>query len=324
MNDLILKYESSESERIDKYLQSLNLENLYSRNLIDLLIAQGDVLVNDKICKKSHKLKNGDQIQLKLPEPQSAAVLPEDIPLNILYEDEYLAIIDKPAGMTIHPAPGNRTGTLVNALLQRYEEIAELDSERPGIVHRLDKDTSGLVLIAKTKKVHFLLTELFRNREIKKYYKAILVGHLKETEGTIENYIERSHKDRKKMIVSSTGRLSVTHYKVEKNYGCFSFVDIELETGRTHQIRVHFSHLGCPVLGDTTYNNLDRTLSQIPANLQRKIKLLLTNKLKRQALHSYKLVFKHPVLESTICVESPLPDDIAYSLDFIKQNFSLE
>ncbi|MCK4700864.1 MAG: RluA family pseudouridine synthase [Bacteroidales bacterium] len=188
----------------------------------------------------------------------------------------------------------------------------------------MDKDTTGLLIVAKDDKTHSLLSQQFQNRQIKKYYKAITVGIPKTAEVTIETYIERSLKDRTKMTVSNSGRIAITHYKIKKYFDFFSLVDIRLETGRTHQIRVHFSHINCPILGDNTYSTLKRTLSIVPFHYQKKIKYLLANHLKRQALHAYKLEFIHPVTGKEIKVEAPLPEDMEYTLNWLKEHFSPE
>jgi len=311
------------NQRIDKYLTSLQIEELYSRSKIDKLILKNHIKVNEAPVKKSYILQLGDVIEIFIPPVKDLSLIPEDIPLEIAYEDNDLVIINKPAGLTVHTAPGNTHGTLVNALLYHFRGKLSSGNDpcRPGIVHRLDKDTSGLILVAKNDRVHSLLSTMFQQRKIDKFYQAITVGIPKESEGTIETFIERSKTNRKKMMVSNSGKTAITHYKIEKYFDFFSIVEIKLETGRTHQIRVHLSHINCPILGDNTYSNLKRTLNFIPSNFHKKVKNLLENHLMRQALHAFKLEFTHPISDEKICVEIPLPDDILYATNWLNQNF---
>ena len=311
------------NQRIDKYLASIQIEELYSRSKIDKLILENHIKVNQVPVKKSYVLQSGDVIEIFIPSAKDLSLIPEDIPLEIAYEDNDLVIINKPAGLTVHPAPGNTHGTLVNALLYHFRGKLSTGNDpcRPGIVHRLDKDTSGLILVAKNDRVHSLLSTMFQQRKIDKFYKAITAGIPKESESTIETFIERSKTNRKKMMVSNSGKTAITHYKIETFFDFFSIVEIKLETGRTHQIRVHFSHINCPILGDNTYSSIKRTLNYIPSNFHKKAKNLLENHLKRQALHAFKLEFIHPISKKKICVEIPLPDDILYALNWLNQNF---
>lgn len=315
--------------RIDKYLISQELEELYSRTYIEHLLECGKITVNGKVqTKKSFLIKINDQIAVQAEEKKidiyEEIPKAENIPIKVIYEDDYLAIIDKAPGITVHPSPGNHNGTLVNALLHHFNENLSNGSSpsRPGIVHRLDKDTSGLLIIAKTNKVHTQLSTMIQNHEIEKKYKALILGTVKEKEGEINLPIGRSFKDRKKMAVSESGKEAITRYKVLEEYEYFSLVDITLITGRTHQIRVHFSHIFCPILGDSTYNSHIQTISRVPVHLQKKIQDLLRNYLKRQALHAYSLKFKHPVTGVELSFESPLPDDINYTISFLTKNFT--
>ena len=319
-----LKYNEKNNQRIDKYLVSLKLEELFSRSFIDKLINSKNIRVNNLPIKKSHLLKSGDEIEITIPKVEDSEIIPENIPLAIVYDDKYLAIVNKPAGLTVHPAPGNASGTLVNALMFHFKENLSkgTDGLRPGIVHRLDKDTSGLLIVAKDNKTHSILSRMFQERMIKKYYKAIIVGIPGKPEGIIETYMDRSKSDRKKMSVSISGKKAITSYKIEQYFNFFSLVQIELKTGRTHQIRVHFSYINCPILGDNTYSNLKRTLNSIPHNFQKKVKYLLANHLKRQALHASKIHFNHPITNKEILIEIPLPDDMQYCLKWLNQYFS--
>ncbi|MBN1949307.1 MAG: RluA family pseudouridine synthase [Candidatus Cloacimonetes bacterium] len=318
-----LKFHEIKPIRLDKYLVNLNLPELYSRSFIEHLITGGFIQVEGKVARKSHLLKDGEEIQIEIPPPPEIKPQPENIPLNVVWEDEYLLIVDKPAGLTVHPAPGNRQGTLVNALLHHYQDqLADGDPLRPGIVHRLDKDTSGLLLVAKDNRTRSLLTSQFQARQINKYYLALTAGLPAREQGIISSRMGRSQTDRKKMMVADTGREAVTHYHVERYFDYFCLMKVRIETGRTHQIRVHLSHINCPVLGDQTYSSLKRILSQIPFQHHKKIKYLLTNHLHRQALHACRLVFQHPVTGNTVDVSSPLPEDIKYCLSWLEHYFS--
>jgi len=311
------------SVRLDKFLVGQNLKQIYSRSLIDKLIENGNIKVDGKTVKKSHPLKYGEEISIDIPTPQKTELVPENIPLNIVYEDDYLAIIDKPAGMTVHPAPGNYSGTLVNALVYHFRNQLSGGGEyfRSGIVHRLDKDTSGLIIVAKTDEVHFRLSEMFQKHEIEKYYRAVTLGIPHSPHNEIRSFIERSKNDRKKMTVSGKGKMAITKFKILKDFIYFAFVEIKLETGRTHQIRVHFSHINTPILGDQTYSGLKRTLNSIPGQFHKKVKYLLAKHLTRQALHAYKLIFFHPITKKKIAMEIPLPEDMEYTLKWLKNNF---
>ncbi|HHE37985.1 MAG TPA: RluA family pseudouridine synthase [Candidatus Cloacimonetes bacterium] len=317
-------YQEETSQRIDKYIVSLNDKRLYSRSFIDRLIKENQIRVNSKPVKKNHHLKKGEIINIEIPERTDLLPEPEDITLNIVYEDESLIIINKQAGLTVHPAPGNPKGTLVNALVYHFKDDLSSgnDKFRPGIIHRLDKNTSGLMIVAKNDRVHYLLSKMFQERKIEKYYQAIVTGVPAKREDTIITFINRSRKDRKKMSVADSGKKAITYYRVIKEFDFFSHLEVKLETGRTHQIRVHMSHLNCPVLGDGTYSNLKRTINQIPVHLQKKVKYLLANHLKRQALHSYRLSFEHPITGRAIDIEIDLPEDMRYTLEWLERNFS--
>ena len=320
-----ISYKEPIPQRIDKYLASLDLAEIYSRAYVDKLISKGNVLVNGKQEKKSYKLQAGDELEISFPEPPKNEIIPQEISLDIVWEDEYLLIVNKPAGLTVHPAAGNPDGTLVNGLVYHFKEKLSKGTGdlRPGIVHRLDKDTSGLLIVAKDDRTHARLSEMFQNRSIEKTYLAITVNAPSQTIGTIDTIIDRSKTDRKKMAVSSSGKRAVTHYEVLQDYDFFSVCRINLETGRTHQIRVHFSHLNCPVLGDITYSSLKRTLNTIPHNFHKKAKHLLANHLKRQALHAHKLKFEHPITGEEIEAEAPIPDDMEYTIKWLEKNFDV-
>lgn len=316
-------YTKDTQQRIDAYLSECGAEELLSRSFIAQLINDNKILVNGNVIKKSYKLQSGDVIEIEIPPRPPADITPQDIPLDIRYEDDDLVIINKPAGLTVHPAPGNPDGTLVNGLMHHFKGnlSSGTHSFRPGIVHRLDKDTSGLLIVAKTDIAHVKLTEMFQKRQIDKYYRAIVCGVPQEAEFTIHQPIDRSRTDRKKMAVLASGRDAITHCAVEEYFDFFTLLNIKLETGRTHQIRVHCAFLNNPILGDETYNSLKRTLTFVPHNMQKKVKYLLANRLHRQALHAWRLSFRHPVTGAQIEVESDVPDDIKQTLSFLERNF---
>lgn len=323
INEIEIKFCNDKPVRIDKFLINCGCDALYSRSQIEKLIAERQITVNDSDIKKSYLLADGDLIRIVIPAAKQTDLQPEDIPLSVLFEDDYFAVIDKPAGLVCHPAPGHVSRTLVNAALYHFKDNLSEGNlpSRPGIVHRLDKDTSGLMIIAKTDQTHKLLTDLFARKEIKKTYLAILCGVPDPPHGTIQQQINRSKSDRKKMTVSDSGRDAVTHYEVLSDFHFYSKVQITLETGRTHQIRVHFAHINCPVLGDRTYNSLKRSLNMIPDNYHKKVKSLLSNHLQRQALHAFRLEFCHPVTSDLLRFEAPLPADMIYTLEWLENNF---
>ncbi|OPX27587.1 MAG: 23S rRNA pseudouridylate synthase, partial [Candidatus Cloacimonas sp. 4484_143] len=318
-----IEYLENEKQRIDKYIVSLELEELYSRSFIDKLLQEEAILVNGKPVKKNYKLTQNDIITIEVPKKKELEIKPQNIPIDIIWEDADIAIVNKPVGLIVHPGAGVQDGTLVNALMFHFNKKLSVqhDPQRPGIVHRLDKDTSGLLIVAKNDRVHSLLSRMFQDRTIKKTYLAITVGVPVKVEDTIRTLIGRSKKDRIKMTVTTDGREAVTHYKIAKYFDFFSLVEVELETGRTHQIRVHFSHINCPILGDNTYSTLKRTLSMVPFHYQKKVKYLLANHLKRQALHAYRLEFEHPITKEIVKAEAPITEDIQYTLNWLEKYF---
>lgn len=329
LKHVVLLSNKDETMRIDKYLSQIDNELLHSRSQIERLIEEQKVKVNNRlVLKKSREIKDGDIIELDINENPVIMALNcpegENIPIDIVYEDEYLIVVDKPAGMTVHPAPGNYKSTLVNALIHYSQGNLSTCAEsfRPGIVHRLDKDTSGLIIIAKNNKMHAKMAKIIQERKITKKYKTILVGSLADNVGTINLPIARSNRNRKKMIVCNEGKEAITKYKVIKNYEHFSYVDVELITGRTHQIRVHFASLNCPVLGDQTYNSLANTLSKIPLPMQKRFKAFNNKNINRQALHAYGLEFIHPATNKLIELYSPLPNDLLNILSYLDKDFT--
>jgi len=280
-------------ERLDRYLgQRLEL----SRTHIQKLIADGFVTVNGQIAKAGLKLNIGDRLRVVLPPPPPSPLTPEAMPLDIIYEDDDLLVIDKPAGLTVHPAPGHTAHTLVNAILARFPRLAALgDSLRPGIVHRLDRDTSGVMVVAKNSSAQAKLTEQFRARSVAKAYLVLVKGHLTPENGVIEAPIGRDPRDRKKMAVVAKGREARTEYRVKKYIGDYTLLEVFPETGRTHQIRVHFAAIGYPVVGDKVYGVRSPFLS-------------------RQFVHAARLGFKLPSSGKYMEFKSELPPDLAQAL----------
>ncbi len=284
----------NQGERIDKFLSS-KLSNI-SRSYIHKLIEDGNITVNQNSVNKKYKLSKNDMINVKIPKPQELEVIAENIPLDIVYEDNDLLIVNKPKNMVVHPAPGNYSSTLVNALLYHCKNsLSGINGViRPGIVHRIDKDTSGLLIVAKNDTSHKELAEQIKNHSFTREYEAVVYGNLKEDTGTINANIARHKTDRKKMaVVPLLGRNAVTHYTVLKRYGNFTHIKLKLETGRTHQIRVHMSYIGHPVVGDEVYAN--------PKNNPFKF-------LKGQCLHAKTIGFIHPTAKEYMEFTSPLPE----------------
>ena len=320
---MIIKYNNNNKIRIDKFLAEQKIKDLYSRSYIDKMIAGGFVRVNNVSVKKGYFLTENDEIEVNLIPKEKNILHGENIPLEILYEDKFMAIVNKQAGLVVHPAAGNQDGTLVNALIYYFgENLSSNDPARPGIVHRLDKETSGLLIVAKTNQAHSAMSELFQSRKIEKHYRAIVVGTPKNESDEITTFINRSLTDRTKMTVSNHGKTAITAFKIIKYFDFFSYLDIHLKTGRTHQIRVHMSHINHPIIGDQTYNSIPRTLQFLPQQLQKKAKYLFANHLKRQALHSFSLKFIHPFTKKEIYVEAPMPDDMEYTLNWLNKHFN--
>jgi 23S rRNA pseudouridine1911/1915/1917 synthase len=306
--------------RVDKYLASCGELDL-SRAFIQQMMADKLVAIDGETVAKNHKLKGGETIRLHIPPPEIPDLTPEDMPLDIEYEDDHLAVINKPAGLVVHPAPGNPSHTLVNALLHHFGRLSSDDSPggmRPGIIHRLDKDTSGLLLVAKSDSVARRLRQQLAGREIIKIYTAVVCGHMPDSKGTIHLPIGRSIRDRKKMTVTNVkSREAITHYTVKERYRSNDLVEVRLETGRTHQIRVHLSHLNRPVLGDPDYGGRHKWLRGIMPEDRRTGKELL-DIIDRQALHATSLGFVHPVTKKRMTVTSGLPQDIERLLDYLR------
>ncbi len=305
-------------ERIDIFL-SREIANV-SRSQIQKWIKNGTITVDQKSVKVNHFVKPFERIDVLIPKSTPQELLAECIPLNIVHEDDSLLVIDKPAGMVVHPAYGHSTGTLVNALLAHGSRLSQENAwERPGIVHRLDKDTSGLLVVAKDDSVHRDLAKQFSEKTTHREYVALVWGKLPNSKGTIETFLSRNPKDRKKISVSGIGKKAVTHYRVEKRYSFLSFLRVSLETGRTHQIRVHLAHIGHPVFGDQTYGGRSRQLAGLNRG-QTSLAVELLERLPRQALHAKTLGFVHPVTRREMKFDSDLPEDLQGVLDILNHS----
>ena len=279
---------TGDGSRLD---QLLSADGALSRSRAAALVRDGAAAVNGRVeTKPSFKPSRGDQIDLTMPETREASVEAENMPLEILYQDAHLAVVIKPAGMVAHPAAGNQAHTLVNALLYHLDGLSGIGGEkRPGIVHRLDKDTSGLMLVAKDDLTHLKLSKMLAERSIEKHYRAVVLGSMKEESGEIEAPIGRSHADRKLMAVTPDGRYALTKWRVLRDMGDRALLDVRIVTGRTHQIRVHMRSIGHPVLGDRLYG-----FKNMP-------------KADRLMLHAYSLAFTHPVTGETMRFVAPCP-----------------
>ncbi len=295
-------------ERIDVYLTH-QIQNA-SRSKVRQAIDEGLVLVNGRRVKPSHVVAPGEAIEITLPRPPRLDAQPENIPLEILFEDDQLLIVNKPAGMVTHPAYGNYTGTLVNALLHHCKRLSEVNTElRPGIVHRLDKDTTGLMVVAKSDAAHHFLARQFSKRTIEREYWALVWGRFQQRAGTIEASLGRSKRDRKKVTVTVDGKHAVTEYEVIKEYEFLSLVRLKLKTGRTHQIRVHLAHVGHPVFGDPAYGGRSATWGGLEGKKAQRAQNLL-KLISRQALHAKTIGFVHPMTKELTRFDSELPADM--------------
>lgn len=298
--ELIVLNEHS-GERIDKFLSAQISE--ITRSSIQKLIIDGGVDVNNQNVTKNYKVKTDDQVVLKIPDPIELEIKPQDIPIEIVYQDDDLLIVNKPKGMVVHPAPGNYEGTLVNALMYKCRDnLSSINGViRPGIVHRIDKNTSGLLIIAKNDMAHFALSEQIKQHSFTRQYEAVVCGRFKATEGKVDAPIGRHHTDRKKMCVTDkNSKNAITHYTVIRQYERYSHIKLRLETGRTHQIRVHMAYIGHPVLGDDVYGKPFKGIDG-------------------QCLHAKKIGFIHPRTKEYLEFDSDLPDYFIDILNKIKQ-----
>jgi len=279
----------SENIRLDAYIAS---KTQMSRVAAQRLIEEDKILVNTIKQKSSYKVQKNDEITIEKIEAKETKLVAQDIPVEVVYEDDDIIVVNKPKGLVVHPANGNPDGTLVNAIMSICKgSLSGIGGEiRPGIVHRLDKDTSGLLIVAKNDKAHIKMSEQIKNREVKKIYIALVRGQVPEEEATINMPIARSTKDRKKMAVSKTGKEAITHFKVLKRYDKYTLLEVKIDTGRTHQIRVHLSEIGYPVIGDTVYSNGKNEFG-----------------VDGQMLHAKSLDFKHPITEKQMHLEAELP-----------------
>ena len=299
MKEFIVEKEE-EGKRIDAYLAK---KEDISREHVQRIIKEENILVNGKKTKPAYKVQKNDKISLEEEQPKEIELKAQEIPIEIIYQDDDIIVVNKPKGMVVHPGNGNPDGTLVNSLMAICKDsLSGIGGEiRPGIVHRLDKDTSGVLVVAKNDKAHINLSNQIKNHEVEKTYIALVRGIVKENEATINMPIGRSNTDRKKMAVVKNGKNAITHIKVIKRYNKYTLLEINIETGRTHQIRVHLSHIGFPVVGDYTYSNGKNEFGIIG-----------------QCLHAKALDFKHPITQKEIHLEAPLPEyfrDILNKLD---------
>ena len=300
MKEYIVSQEEK-GKRLDAYIPSVDLD--ITRTSAQRLIEDGNILVNGKNAKVSYKIQENDKISVEIPKPKQIELKAQDIPIEIVYEDSDIIVVNKPKGMVVHPANGNPDGTLVNAIMAICKDsLSGLGGEiRPGLVHRIDKDTSGLLIVAKNDNAHVKMSEQIKNHEVKKTYIALVRGIFKENEATIDMPIGRSTSDRKKMAVNKNGKDAITHIKVLKRFDKYTLLQVNIETGRTHQIRVHLSHIGYPIVGDYTYSNGKNEFDVIG-----------------QCLHAQKLEFKHPITQKDMCLEAELPQYFKDILDKLK------
>ncbi|GAB4327340.1 MAG: RluA family pseudouridine synthase [Candidatus Zixiibacteriota bacterium] len=307
-------------ERVDRYLAA-QLDDV-SRAQVQRAIEAGGVTVDGIVVKPSHKVQEGESVKVTLVRPADTGTppAPENIPLDIIHEDDAIIVINKPAGMVVHPAVGNRTGTLVNALLGHGVINGSTGApDRPGIVHRLDKGTSGLIVCAKTESAHRNLAAQLRDRSLSRTYLAISWGHLKQNQITFSDPIGRSSSDRKKMAVTERGRDAVTHVHLLERYELADYIEIKLETGRTHQIRVHLSHAGHPIIGDTEYGGgIGRLKGIDPAKRLFGRKMVKT--IERPALHAVRLALTHPESGARLEFNAPLPPDFSALLTLCRDS----
>ena len=289
MNEIIVK--DSQNIRLDTYIATK--DKSLSRATIQRLLEEQNILVNGQSKKSSYKVKLGDSICINIPEIKDTTIQAQDIPIEIIYEDSDIIVVNKPKGLVVHPANGNLDGTLVNAIMNICKDtLSGIGGEkRPGIVHRLDKDTSGLLIIAKNDKAHLNMSEQIKDRKVKKIYIALVRGIVKEDKATINMPIARSKKDRKKMAVDKDGKEAITHFNVIKRYDKYTLLQIKIDTGRTHQIRVHMAEIGHPVIGDEVYSNGKNEFN-----------------VKGQMLHAKILEFNHPVTDKKMYMEADLPE----------------
>lgn len=305
LSDIIeIKVYDDTNERVDVYLSD-ELDE-YSRSFIQKLIKKNKVKVNGDFIKAKTILNKNDQIILEIPEDKKLEINPEDIKIDIVYEDEYVGVVYKPRNMVVHPAPGNYSGTLVNALLYKFNSLSNINGKkRPGIVHRIDKDTTGLLMIAKTNEAHISLAAQLKEHSVSRKYIALVEGNINEDKGTINAPIGRNPKDRKKMCVTDyNSKEAITHFNVLKRFKKYTLIEAQLETGRTHQIRVHMKHIKHPVVGDKIYGIRNQKFN-----------------LEGQLLHAKTIGFIHPISKEYLEFSSDLPDDFSNILRILESKY---
>lgn len=303
----IIVEQSEEKNRLDSYIASKDLE--LSRSMIKKLLEDGKITVNGEITKASYKVQLNDKIEIDIEKPKKVKLEAQEIPLDVIYEDNDILVVNKQKGLVVHPGNGNLDGTLANAVMAHCKDsLSGIGGElRPGIVHRLDKDTSGLLIIAKNDKAHIKMSEQIKDRKVKKTYIALVRGIISENEATINMPIGRSTKDRKKMAVTKNGKEAITHFKVlnrfTTNKASYTLLEVKIDTGRTHQIRVHMAEIGHPVIGDTVYSNGKNEFGVVG-----------------QCLHAKKLEFTHPITEKEMNLEAPLPEYFEKIIEELEKN----
>ncbi len=304
--------------RLDRFLAE-QLPDL-SRSFIQKLIDKGQVHLDGKpVTKASHKIMGGELLQVTIPEPEESHLVPQNLPIEIVYEDDHLVVVNKPPGMVVHPGAGVKEGTLVNALLYHCRQLSGVGGKlRPGIVHRLDKETSGLLVVAKDDVTHVGLQRQLAEKTARREYKALVWGTPDPPEGVIETFMGRSPRDRKKFAVRPDGKYALTLYRVEEVLGFLTLVNVQLKTGRSHQIRVHFKHIHHPVFGDPDYGGRQRMLGQLSTLWEKRLAQQLLKMMPRQALHAYRLGFVHPVTGKWMQFEVDLPDDFSQIISKLK------
>ena len=309
-----LTVEAGAEDRLDTYVaRRLDL----SRTQVARLCEEGLIQIDGQSAKKSDTVSEGQRIDVVVPPPAPVTLEPEDIPLSIVYQDEALLVVDKPAGLVVHPAPGHPRGTLVNALLFHVADLAGVGGRlRPGIVHRLDRDTSGLLVVAKRDSAHQALSRDLADRRVRRTYTAATWGHLRESPTTVDAPIGRDRRDRQRMAVVEGGRSAVTHVRVRERWAAAELVEVALETGRTHQIRVHLAHLGHPMVGDTVYGpGWERGMGGTGRSWARE----MARRVPRQFLHAARLAFAHPDTGAAMSFEAPLPSDLAEAAEWARE-----
>ncbi len=300
--------------RLDKFLQQ-QLPR-YSRSFFRKLIDREQVTIHGRVVKASYPVSEGEQVDLVIPPPEQTEIIPQNIPLDILFDDEAVLVVNKPPGLVVHPGAGVRQGTLVNALMYHCTDLSGVGGRlRPGIVHRLDKNTSGLLVVAKNDEAHLTLSRQFADKSIRREYLALVWKILAEDRGTINTFVNRSKRDRTMFSVAAQGKKAVTHFRVAVRYGFLTLLKVQLETGRTHQIRIHLNHIHHPVFGDPDYHGRLKQLGQLEGQSDRSLAKKLLGIMPRQALHAHRLEFIHPLHDRKMEFQAPLPGDFQQVLN---------